>query len=464
MDRDEVRRPHQFRDNFGRPEFRLPYRDGNDTPYSLPLSPKNVNVTSPYLIGVIDIRWDSPASYAAHNSWEVQGVNIYKSYDTPEGPYKKINDTPVGALYYRDQTKEVYVVDEDPLAGGRFIAGTNATNDWIIKTFHKPLVIPGTNGEIATTRDHVTVKVKETAIDDFIEVPPFKVFGETGEIYLINRKIYNHTTNTLDDPILPNITAGGEVRVSYTHIDNHIQTNINRKIYYKVTTVAIDPDDGNTKETPLNECEAYNLYDMEKIDWIWAEAIRRNRWMLEQAGERVNLFIRKWAGQRCHCWDEQYRTSKSDCSICYGTGYVGGYEGPYPIIVAPPETEKMVQLMDMGLRVSYDWNTWTGPYPLLNDRDIVVRQNNDRFMVSRVNPQGSRGAIYQQHFSLEHLNQSDPVYQVGIPGGSANVPAEWNAYREDRPTDASPTIPNKPEIPDQYEYRGRTVCFENIVY
>jgi len=44
------------------------------------------------------------------------------------------------------------------------------------------------------------------------------------------------------------------------------------------------------------------------------------------------------------------------------------------------------------------------------------------------------------------------------------VPAAWNAYREVRPTQASPTIPNKPEIPDQYELRGRTVTFENIVY
>ena len=44
-------RPHQFLDNYGRPEMKLPYRSNDDTPCSLPLGPKNVNVTSPYLVG-----------------------------------------------------------------------------------------------------------------------------------------------------------------------------------------------------------------------------------------------------------------------------------------------------------------------------------------------------------------------------------------------------------------------------
>jgi hypothetical protein len=119
--------------------------------------------------------------------------------------------------------------------------------------------------------------------------------------------------------------------------------------------------------------------------------------------------------------------------------------------------------MDMGLHISYDWQTWTGPYPLLNDRDFIVRQNNDRMSIAHVNPQGSRGAIYQQHFMLAPLDRRDIRYQVPINGGLI-VPAAWNAYRTDRPTDASPTIPNKPGIPGQYTLQGRTVTFENIVF
>jgi hypothetical protein len=309
----------------------------------------------------------------------------------------------------------------------------------------------------------VVVQIKPTAIDSFQTVPAWRVVGETGEVFLINKKVYNHTTNRIDDPVLPILSQGGEVRIAYTYISGWIQTDINRKIYYKVTTVALDPETSQIIETPMNQVEAVSLYDMERIDYIWAEAIRRNRWILEQGGERVKVFIRKWAGERCTCWDEQYRQGKNDHHLCYGSGIIGGYEGPYDIIIAPPETEKTVQLMDMGLHVNFDWNSWTGPYPLLNDRDFVVRQNNDRYSVAHVNPQGARGAIFQQHFMLAPLDQHDIRYQVPINGG-LTVPASWNAYREGKPSDASPTIPNKPGVPDQYELRGRSVTFENIVY
>ena len=138
--------------------------------------------------------------------------------------------------------------------------------------------------------------------------------------------------------------------------------------------------------------------------------------------------------------------------------------GLYDIIIAPPEAEKTVQLLDMGMHISYDWNTFTGIYPLLNDRDFIVRQNNDRFSIAHINPQGARGAIFQQHFMLSPLDQKDIRYKVPIHGGETSVPPSWNAFRENKPTDASPVINDKPEIPEQYQYKGKSCTFENIVY
>ncbi len=460
-------RYHSFNYNYGRPDFKLPYRSGlnDDLPLTLPIAPKNAHVTSPYLIGVIDIRWDNPNAYAENNGINVLGVNVYKAYDSPEASYTRINTVPIGALYCRDQTSEVYVNQEDPMVGGRLITGTNATGDWVAHTYYKPIIIPGTNGEVAENSKHVVVEVKKTALDTFQTVPAFKVVGETGEVFLINRKIYNSKNNTFEAPVLPDLNAGGEVRISYTYIDNHIQTNIDRKIYYKVTTVAECPDTHGLIETPLSEVEAVSLYDIEKIDYIWAEAIRRNRWILEQGGERVKVFIRKWSGIRCPvCWSEEYQQGREDCQNCYGTGYAGGYEGPISIIIAPPESEKTVQLMDVGLHLTYDFNTWTSPYPLLNDRDFLVRQNNYRLSIAHVNPQGSRGAIYQQHFMVSPLDTKDIRYRVPINGGEFTTPEAWDAYRKSKPSDASPVIPQKPEIPDQYRKTGKTVSFENLMY
>jgi hypothetical protein len=133
-------------------------------------------------------------------------------------------------------------------------------------------------------------------------------------------------------------------------------------------------------------------------------------------------------------------------------------------LIAPPETERSVELADMGLHVRYDWMTWTSNWPLLNPRDIIVRQNNERFIVGPVNYQGQRGAIFQQHFTISFIDHGDIRYKIGITGGETEVPESTDLYREERKSDASPVINRKPEIPEEKIIRGRTVTFENITY
>jgi len=227
----------------------------------------------------------------------------------------------------------------------------------------------------------------------------------------------------------------------------------------------VDPDDNSaTIETPLDEISDRSAFDVEAIDYIWREAILRNRWLLEQGGERVKIFIRKWMGELCPSHKTNYGQSYNDCKICYGTNIVGGYDGPYEVIIAPPESEKMVELADMGLHIRYDWMSWLGPWPLINSRDVIVRQNNERYVVGPVTPQGSRGCIYQQHFSMSYIDQGDIRYQIDVPGGEDEVPSSYSAYREPQPTPASPMINDKPEIVPERSVKGRTITFENITW
>lgn len=458
----------------GRPDFNLPYRTGSsERPRTLPLAPKNLEITSPFLIGILDIRWDNPAEYLEHNGLNVLGVNVYRAFDAPDALYTKLTPNPISILYFRDQTTEVPVVAEDGLA--RLDPGNNPRGEWIVRTLHKSIVIPGSQGMITSNVADVAVEVDNGDGDGYIQVTPFKVNGTTGEITLNSNRVYDPVTNTYKPPRLPNLLNGG-IRLYYSYVSVLIANNINRKVYYKVTTVAQVPETSEVIETPINECVAKSPYDMEAIDYIWAEAIRRNRFLLEQTGERCKVFLRKWNGALCSCGNGRYGYSKrigilqtstgsapqTSCPYCYGAGFVGGYEGPFDVLIAPPETEKSVNLTDIALHVTYDWQTWTGPHPLLNDRDVIVRSNNDRFYVERVNYQGSRGATYQQHFSLSHIDSVDPVYTLPIDGGELGVPAAWNAYRGERPTEASPTIPVKPNLPPGLP-TGRTVTFENTV-
>jgi hypothetical protein len=392
---------------------------------------------------------------------DIIGCNVYRSTDSPYGPYLKINDTPVTVLFYRDQTEEAIVVHENATPTIRHVL--EPQERWLVYSQNRPIIIPDTNGKPTNRVMDIVVEI-DNGDGSFVEVPAFAVNGITGEIELVRFPVYSYELNQIVPPRLP-YPPDGRVRITYRYIRHHVLTELSQRIFYKVTSVAVDPNDSNsTIETPLDEIADQSAFDVEIIDYIWREAILRNRWLLEQGGERVKIFIRKWMGETCDSHQTNYGQSYNDCLDCFGTNIEGGYDGPYDVIIAPPEAEKMIELGDMGLFMRYDWATWLGPYPLLNPRDVIVRQNNERYVVGPVTPQGSRGAIYQQHFTMSYVDQGDIRYQIPITGGEDQVPPAYDPYREDAPTDASPAVNDKPEIPDEKIIRGRTVTFENITY
>ena len=442
-----------------RPDFNYPLRP-QTRDLTVPFAPRNILVTSPYAVGKLDVRWDNPRVIPQNSGLQILGCNVYRSTDAQFGPYEKINDTPVTVLFYRDETKEQVVVDEDATRTLRY--DLEPDGRWKVWAQHKPLIHPNSNGQTSTSIHDVKVEIDD-GDGTFLEVPAFAVNGVTGEIQLISAPSYNQELQQVIPPRLPR-QPGGRVRISYYYLRYSVLTVLNQRTFYKVTTVAVDPHDASkTIETPIDEISDRSAFDIDMIDWVWREAIKRNMWILEQGGERVKVFVRKWMGPKCPSYQYNYAQSHNDCRLCMGTGIVDGYEGPYDILIAPPETEKSVELADMGLHIRYDWAAWTGCYPLLNARDVVIRGNNERYVVGPVNPQGSRGAIYQQHFTMSYIDQGDIRYQIPIDGGQT-VPAAWDAFRQAQPTEASPVINDKPTVPAERQIRGRTVTFENITW
>jgi len=446
-----------------RPWYNYPLRPQTKD-LSLPLAPRNLIITSPFNVGAIDIRWDNPQLLPHNSGLNLLGVNVYRSADSPYGPYEKVNDVPVTVMFYRDQTIETQVIDEDatPTIKHKLEPTNNGLDQWLVYSQNKPIVIPGSNGAYTTRISDVQVKI-DNGDGNFLIMPAFSVNGVTGQIQLISAPVYNNDLNQIIPPRLPT-PPHGRVRISYSYIKHQVLTVLNQRLFYKVTTVATDPQNpSGIIETPLEEISERSPFDMEAIDYIWREAILRNRFILEQGGERVKLFIRKWMGQICPSHQVNYGQSYNDCTVCKGTNIIGGYLGPYDIIIAPPETERMVELADMGLHIRYDWTTWTGPWPLLNPRDVIVRQNNERYAVGPVNPQGARGAIFQQHFTMSYIDQGDIRYSIEIAGAENGPPPEWDRYRTEKPpTPASPEMPLKPTVDPAKIIRGRTVTFENI--
>ena len=425
-----------------------------------PLPPNNIFVTNPYIPGTLDIRWDNPLEVSDNTQWTILGVNIYRSEDSEGGPYHKINTTPIETLSYRDQTNNSVVVDEDVLP--RLHAGTNSVGEWVFTTLMKPIVKQNSQNVLADASADVILRIDNSDGQGLLTVPARNVRGRTGEVFLITQQSYNPVTKKLDPARLP-LGPNAKCYCSYFYNTNLIRNDLYPRFFYKITTVGRDKF-GVVSETNVNELRGANVFQIEKPHYIWKSIIVKNRYLLEQFGERVKLFIRKEVGERCVNYSDTHQQAHNDCKLCFGTGIVGGYLGPIDILVAPPEAEKHIDLLDTGLRMNFTYDSWTGPSPLLRTRDFIVRQNGERLSIGPVTPQGAKGAVFQQHFNLNYRDSKDIIYQVPIFGGELSVPVSEDTRSVNSPVvDASPTIPAyKSERADTD--KGRTIDYENVTW
>lgn len=470
------------------------WQSSSDFPW--PVAPFNGRAVSPLVTGIYDIRWDDPKLLAANTMWNVVGVNIYRSDIGERGPYHRLNSFPIGGSFYRDETKNVRISNEIIRWDQDWIHRGDAPNNrrWVFRTKYravKPLI-----HQCIWASDPTDVVVKVDGEIAWVD----NVFGRSGEVELVNQPVFDPNTEKFVPPVLPN--AGSVVTVTYTTNQNYVKFGLDEKVFYRLTTVAFNAcETSDLIETPLEYCQPLTPIEIETQDYIWREAIRRNNWILEQGGERVIVFIRKTSGYLCTCGRyergmEYSRQPDSRCTFCFGTGYLGGYEGPYPIIVGPDDGERRVSQTMYGRTVEHSWDVWTGPTPLLTQRDYIVRQTNERFSIGPTRKPSNRGNILQQHFNLKRLDEQDIRYRVPIDGFSELPwpetrctvdPREGHlvfplasygpmtpiagpdehgpqVYPEGQAHNVTPMNTEKENIPDNREHRGGTATWENISY
>lgn len=280
---------------------------------SFPNPPLNANVQWSFSSGedAVDLYWEDPSLLPNNNDYDILGVNVYRAFDSEYGPYHRLNDNPIGALFYRDQTTLLNVEEED--VSGRFLSANDETGEWTFRTQNYPIHKPSDPKTYANSSMDVVVYI------DGKQVRPARVIGETGEVVLQTKPTYNAATNERIDAVLPR--PDSEVTCSYSYRVNNVDHGLYKRVFYRVTTVGYSSWDGLLKETPLNWTEALHIHQMENLDYIWEEAIRRNRWILDQGGERVKVFIHKNRGIPCGC-HRRYSDPHpyNDCHTCFPPG------------------------------------------------------------------------------------------------------------------------------------------------
>jgi len=452
-----------------------------------PIPPQNVQVVSNFLPGVVDVRWDNPSILARNTSFTIVGVNVYRSDVSDRGPFIRINEFPLGGSFYRDQTDNVLIVDETVTD---WVFEGDAPNDrrWVFRTqypivkrdpeapFQKPTPANAPEDVI------VTIDGEQAAIES--------VFGPSGEVGLVNLSTFNLTTEKDVSPVLP--VSGSAVSVTYYANKNHVRSGLGAAIFYRLTTVALDTTKPSGYiETDLSWCKPAWTGEVETLDYIWREAIRRNGWILQQGGERAKIFVRRQSGVPCQCgmdpmtleYDKQPRNR---CLLCYGTGFLGGYDGPFDTIIAPDDGERRIAQLAGGRRLEHTYEVFMGPSPVVTQRDFIVKQTNERYSIGPSRRPSNRGNFLQQHFTVAYLDEGDIRYKVPIDGtssltwpqtrlgfrqapsmpvdGELSMPPSTMPDKPAYPIGASAQIPMETEktgTPDNVEQRGRTETWEN---
>ena len=423
-------------------------------------------------------------------TWTIVGVNVYRSDNGERGPYVRLNKFPVGSMFYRDMTDITHIEDEVVSWEGAWVSKGDTANDrtWVFRTVMAPIVKPiatppaGVATRLTATPANSPRDVTVTIGGEVVDVDD--VFGPNGEITLINRPTFNPITEKSVPAVLPNLDGSTPVTVSYWYARNVAGAGLDAErttqMCYRLTTVAIDAESPTGySETPLAYSPPLFLSNVETMDWIWREAVRRNQWILEQGGERVKLFKRKVSGIPCPCrvderTMEYQQQPDARCLTCMGVGFVGGYDGPISIIVGPDDAERRVAQTPNGRKLEHTYEVWIGPSPTVTQRDFLVKQTGERYSIGPVRRPAHRGLPLQQHFNLAYLSEGDIRYLVPVTGMTELPWPETRVTDLPTPCEDAPPYPvgfepgsapmetNSANVPEGRQLRGRTPVWQNL--
>jgi hypothetical protein len=193
--------------------------------------------------------------------------------------------------------------------------------------------------------------------------------------------------------------------------DGQTVYTIQEKLFYENTESPIEPND------------AFPEINQENIESTMKDVLTRIKndfkFMLQNDGIKCDVYMRRWGsdaplGVPCKCTD----TSDADadfrgrgrCSLCFGTGIIGGYYPPIKMIIRFNETvAKKFNGSVYGLKVAQTYDAWTLPQPILRTGDLIVRSfDGVRYEVTNVTVSSViRGIPTRQDIEVDIVQETD---------------------------------------------------------
>jgi len=377
------------------------------------------------LVGSHDLWWAD-----SHDA--TKGYNIYRAFDHPSN-WVKLNASPWRGHFYRDMTTLVQTTyDVQP---SDFIE-KGEVGQWVIRLPEVPYATVQT-GRVTVSNSPDDVQVitdgvvrRPTSVNSFDRTVTMLIDNTLKPGGAVSDTAQAHTDNV-------SVTDYNGVKtwqVVFNKLSNYVDiyTGLNR-CYYTVVPVG---DTGELHKPGAPGTDIRNTQEIDKIDWVYEEMVRRNEYLFQTTGEPALCFFRMWRGERCGCvfGSEQPKTG---CPVCFETGFVGGYVGPFDFLFVPPDSAINRILDEGGIKTTRTSRSYMTRTPIVQSGDLILRANGDIMVISDVVYKMPRGIILQQDFTVELLSPGDTRYLAA----SAMIRRNYNSL----PTLYNPVVRPDPK-------------------
>jgi len=192
--------------------------------------------------------------------------------------------------------------------------------------------------------------------------------------------------------------------------DHDVNANPNISNWYKVSTTYLSKDDKFIEGNLSLPC----CYMVHNTDKWFLKINERNLWILKNTGQLYDLYTRKYDGEHCErCYDEiRGRSGTNDCPVCYGTGFVGGYDPAFQIYLRLKPAENSLGISNQQFVYEDSPGAWTILNTKLMNRDILIGPTGKIYHVlsSMINQAG--GYLFHQELRLKAIDMRDPLYSM----------------------------------------------------
>lgn len=159
----------------------------------------------------------------------------------------------------------------------------------------------------------------------------------------------------------------------------------------------------------------------EKPDRMAMKMIREYETVLRvMRNPPMTLLVRKRFGQKCpNCYNEiTQKRNFADCTVCDGSGELTGYHAPHAIQVSREMStyQSSLQPEDMAKVELSPISGWSLPVPSIAPDDILVDSENQRYVVTYVQPRTKSQSVIRYMFQASPLEKGHPVYNISIDG------------------------------------------------